>query len=362
MMLLAPGTAATATGWDSVVKARVLNPLEDTLWDQSVAAHPQAGPFHASAWFQVVAETYGHHPCALALLRRGLPVALVPLMEVDSVLTGRRGVGMPFADAAEPLLFERIDSRMLVDVLARLGESRAWRHVEVRGSAGIPETAPASVSFWNHQLDLRGGLEAVKAGFEPSVRRALRKAEREAIQVDVRHDAAAVRSFLYLHALTRKRHGLPPQPDRFFEAIRRRFLEPGKGALVLASHQGKPISAVLFLLGGTRAVYKFGASEKSSQITRANNLAFWHGVQWSAAAGADWLDFGRTSCSQDGLRRFKRGWGAVESPLRYHSLALPARDWTTGSDRSHGAHTRLFSHLPLAVNRLAGAALYPHLD
>jgi CelD/BcsL family acetyltransferase involved in cellulose biosynthesis len=354
--------ASASADFASAVEVRVVNPLEDPVWDHWVAGHPFAGPFHGSAWARVLAGTYGHRPCHLALLTRGRPLALLPMMEVDSPLTGRRGVGLPFADVCEPLFFESVDPRLVVDVLARIGLSGAWQHVELRGATGLPAAATPSVTFCAHELDLRPGWERVVAGFDPAVRRALRKAEREEVTVEVRSERDAVRAFCRLHARTRRRHGLPPQPDRFFEAIRTVFLEPGHGALVLASHHGTPVAAAIYLMAGSRALYKFGASDVRAQSARANNLVMARGIEWLIARGAESLHFGRTSCSQVGLRRFKRSWGAVESSLAYHRLDLPSASWSRSQDRAAGRHTAVFSRLPIALNRLLGAALYPHLD
>jgi len=282
-------------------------------------------------------------------------------MEVSSPLTGRRGVCLPFADACDPLLFEPVDHGLVLDVLTRFAEQWKWRHVEVRGSAGLPAASPASVEFIGHQLDLRPGPDALWAKFESSVRRAIRKAETCGVTSEIRTDGDAMHTFRELHARTRRRHGLPPQPDSFFDAIHQEYLENGHGAVALASHAGTAVAAAVFLHGGSRAVYKFGASDERAVPVRANNLAMWHGIRWLVSQGIEHLDFGRTSMAQHGLRRFKRGWGAVEKPIQYHQLS-PVQGWQRGRDRAAGLHATIFSCLPLSLNRLLGAALYPHLD
>jgi lipid II:glycine glycyltransferase (peptidoglycan interpeptide bridge formation enzyme) len=363
MTLLAPAMPPPVpSDFTSVLEVREVDPRQEAVWDDWVAMHPEAGPFHSSAWARVLHRTYGHRPCYLSLHRGGRPVALLPLMEVDSPLTGRRGVCLPFADECGLLLFEKVNPRLLLDVLSRVGREHSWRHVEVRGAAGLPVGALPSVEFYAHHLDLRPGLEAVHRGFHPSVGRALRKAAQEGLTVEVRTDQEAMRAFCGLHARNRRRHGLPPQPDRFFEVIRQEFLEPGSGAVVLASRGPTPVAAAVFFQTGTRALYKFGASDERAQATRANNLVMWHGIQWLAGRGAASLHFGRTSCFQEGLRRYKRGWGASESVIPYYKLALPAATWVRERDRAAGFHTSLFANLPLTFNRLLGAVLYPHLD
>lgn len=346
----------------AVLEVRAIDPLADPEWDHWVSGHPEATPFHRAAWARVLVRTYGHRPRYLAFLRHRRPVALLPLMEVNSRLTGCRAVCVPFADVCAPLIFESLDPRLLLDVVLRLAVAHSWRHVELRGPAGLPADAVPSVAFCAHELDMSPGPDRLLAGFDPAVRRALRKAERQGVVTEVRTDAEAVAVFLRLHAQTRRRHGAPPQPDRFFDAIREEILAPGHGAVVLAWLGGAPVAAAVFFHSEGRAVYKFGASDERAQSSRANNLAMWRGLQWLASRGATSLHFGRTSCSQDGLRRFKRAWGAIESSLSYFKLQPPGLLWGHERDRGAGWHTSVFSRLPLPVNRLLGTALYPHLD
>jgi len=341
---------------------RAVDPLQGPAWDRLVGGHAEAGVFHGSAWARVLVRSYGHRPFYGSLHRGGRLVALLPLMEVNSVVTGRRGVCLPFADHAGFLFFEGGPGPEVVELVSRLARERGWKHVEVRGGAGLPERTPASATYFVHQLDLRPGLERVHQGFDSSVRRALRRAGQEELSVEIRSDGEAMRLFFALHTRTRRRHGLPPQPERFFRVIQQELLEPGLGAVVLARRGERPVAAAVFFHAGGQALYKFGASDERLSSSRANNLVMWEGIQWLAGRGASSLHFGRTSCSQDGLRRYKRGWGAAESLMAYHSLAFPSSTWTCEGPPPASLHTRLFSRLPLSLNRLLGAALYPHLD
>ena len=85
---------------------RICDPVRNPGWDHLVALHRDAGCFHTSAWAKVLQQTYNHHPFYLRFSRGRRLTALVPLMEVRSPFTGRRGVCLPFSDACEPLIFE----------------------------------------------------------------------------------------------------------------------------------------------------------------------------------------------------------------------------------------------------------------
>ena len=172
----------------------------------------------------------------------------------------------------------------------------------------------------------------------------------------------AMRNFYKLHALTRSRHGLPPQPYRFFQNIFREIIARDMGSIVVVRVGAKPVAAMVFFHWGRSGVYKFGASDKSYQQLRPNNLAMWAGMKLLIKRGCEILHFGRSSLSNEGLRRFKLGWGAQESLLHYYRFDVRSSQWVASRDRSSGAHTRFFRLLPDSLNQLAGRMLYSHLD
>src|SRR5207247_3405302 len=104
--------AAQLSGGDSCVEPKIINkslqvrmvdPVNDPGWDHVVALHRDAGCFHTSAWAKVLQQTYHHRPFYLQFSRRRRLAALIPLMELRSLFTGRRGVCLPFSDSFDPL-------------------------------------------------------------------------------------------------------------------------------------------------------------------------------------------------------------------------------------------------------------------
>ena len=74
------------------LNAILMNPLVDSVWDDAIRLHPDATIFHSTAWARVLVDTYGHRPCYVQMSLNGSLLALVPMMEVQSVLTRSRGV------------------------------------------------------------------------------------------------------------------------------------------------------------------------------------------------------------------------------------------------------------------------------
>jgi hypothetical protein len=344
------------------LQMRILNPVQDPAWDHVVALHRDANCFHTSAWAKVLHQTYHHQPFYLQFSSGRRLAALIPLMEVRSPFTGRRGVCLPFSDACEPLIFDPEAIGLVRDRLVRFAQERRWKHLEIRGGKSFQLAPSAAIKFYGHTLDLRSGAEALTSRFACPVRRAIRKAERSDVSAVVVRNRLAIGDFYRLHVQTRRRHGLPPQAASFFLNIYEHIIKPGLGFIVLAYNGSRPIAAAIFFRFGKNALYKYGASDKRFQEFRANNLVMWQGIQVLARGGAEKLHFGRTECENDGLRRFKLSWDTEEETIDYFRVDSSGQKCLVSAPRYSGFHKRIFGRLPLVLNRLAGSMIYPHLD
>jgi hypothetical protein len=344
------------------LQMQICDPVRNPSWDHLVALHRDAGCFHTSAWAKVLHQTYNHKPFYLRFSRGRRLAALVPLMEVRSPFTGRRGVCLPFSDTCEPLIFDPDAVDLVRDRVVRFARERRWRHVEIRGGKSFQPASSSTAKFYGHKLDLRCRVEELADRFDSSVRRAIRKAERSNVSVLVGRNRQAIGDFYRLHVQTRRRHGLPPQPTSFFLNIYEHIIKPGLGVTVLAQRDSRPIAAAIFFRFGKNALYKFGASDKRFQEFRANNLVMWQGIQFLVRTGVEKLHFGRTERENDGLRRFKLSWDTQEEIIDYFRFDPTGQQCLTPPRHASGFHNRVFGKLPLVFNRLAGSILYPHLD
>ena len=131
-----------------------VDPLSDPLWDQRLQHCPHATFYHSSAWARVLCDTYGYTPHYLAVGPVDAPTAVLPIMEINSRLTGRRGVSLPFTDDCEaagsdPLAFVRLFERAQA-----IGKARRWRHLELRGGLGQLPAAVPSLGYFGHRVPL----------------------------------------------------------------------------------------------------------------------------------------------------------------------------------------------------------------
>ena len=334
---------------------RPVNPLERPDWDAALRRRPNFSFFHGAAWTRVLMETYAFSPLWLEEKE-----SLLPLMEVNSWLTGRRGIGLPFTDVCEPLCESEVEFEALFRQAVELGRARGWKSIEFRGGRRFMGKAPASLSFYGHRLELTADERGMFEKMDGSTRQAVRKAEKNGVTVEVSQDEKAVLDFYGLQCLTRKRHGLPPQPLSFFLNIWRHILSQRQGIVALASSGGAKIAGAAFFILGGRAIYKYGASDLSHQHLRPNNLVMWEAMKRLARNGAMSLDLGRTSFTNAGLRRFKLNLGAIEERIEYLKYDIQKDRFMQESDPAEGWHNWVFRRLPVFMSRGAGEMLYKH--
>src|SRR4030095_12646338 len=133
----------------------------DPSCDNVVALHCDSGCFHTGAWAKVLHQTYGHQPFYLQFSRGRRLAALIPLMEVQSLFTGRRGVCLPFSDTCEPLIFDPEAVGLVRDHLVRFAQERTREPLEIRGGKFFQGAPSPATKFYGHTLDLRSGAEAL---------------------------------------------------------------------------------------------------------------------------------------------------------------------------------------------------------
>jgi CelD/BcsL family acetyltransferase involved in cellulose biosynthesis len=327
----------------------------DTAWREFVLGHPRALPYHHPAWTDSITDTYGFRAFAFAVRDASAQVVGgVPFVEVGGRIRSKRWVALPFTDACPALTTAQLTDETLVSLLDDAREDERVAAIEVRGPLGS-ELGTEAQRGVVHALELTTADQLFGA-FASQVRRNIRKAQRSDMSVrPAETEDDLTRVYFHLHAETRRRLGVPTQPRRFFEAIWRRMIEPGLGFAVLAYSGGTAVAGAVFLEWNGRIIYKFGASDSRYWALRPNNLLFWEVIRQACEREATTLDFGRSDMEDEGLRAFKRSWGASEQALVYTTLG---KDAQSSSNRAARVMRPVLRHSPAWVGRGLGDVFY----
>jgi hypothetical protein len=157
---------------------KVVNPLEYHGWDDLLLSQKGYSIFHSSHWARVLHDSYGYKPLYFMLTDQGRLSALVPLMEVESVLTGKRGVSLPFTDYCEPLFSGKSAFQQVMGHVIRYGKKAGWKRIELRSGNGFAPEIPSSSSYYGHKLDIAPGEGHILSKIRENTRRNIKKAMR----------------------------------------------------------------------------------------------------------------------------------------------------------------------------------------
>jgi len=325
---------------------------DDPRWLDFVATRPDATPLHQPAWTAFLARCYSFTAFVLALEDGAMLKAGIPVIEARTPLGSRRWISLPFSDECGPIgdswaeLVDAVDS-------ARRAEGVSSHEIRASLPTGFQQTRGVV-----HRLALASDLDAVVRNYRSSVRQGIRVASREGVVVR-RADSPddLTHRFYAMHVATRRRLGVPVQRRRYFSLLWERLMKTGNGFLLLAERAGVPLAGGVFLQSNGIVVYKYGASDATHWRLRANTALFHEAISQSLDAGCHTFDWGRTDTEDEGLRRFKAGWGSTESELVYSTLGTQGGR-NLGSDHFAGLARGVIRRSPKSVSRLAGALLY----
>ncbi len=341
-----------------VGETRILE-LGDGRWRRFVESRPDALAFHHPAWATLLSDCYGLDGFVVAFLDdEGQIWGGLPMLEKRALLGARRWISLPFTDHCPALSPPDISDHVLASALDDARRAADIGRLETRGRLESEQTHAISAGVL-HTLRLQSDPDAVFRSFSRSqVQRAIRKAEREEVSVARADRSADLDDVFYrLHMRTRRRQGVPVQPRRFFRLLWERVIEPGLGFVLVARRGGEPVAAAVYLAWNGEVTYKFGASDRSALALRPNHLVMWEAIRWACESGFERFDFGRTDEDNEGLRRYKDGWGATESPLVYSALGSRPAASRSGAGGIAGAALR---RSPVWVTRATGELLYKH--
>lgn len=339
----------------------IVSPLDFSGWDELLLTHRDCTFFHSSPWAHALCDTYGYTPLYFAGFEKKKLLSLLPLMEIRSALTGNKGVALPFTDFCEPIIPSETSGRGLFKNLIDYGVRSGWKYFEIRGGDGFgPENKP-SAWYYEHVLPLSGKSEEMYRNFRSSNKRNIQKAIKSGVEVIFSDSPDSMQEFYRLNCLTRKMHGLPPQPYSFFRNIHKHIIAKKHGLLLLARYRGRAIATAMYFHFGRKAIYKYGASDSRYQNLRANNLVMWKAIERYCEDSCELLSFGRTEPVHEGLKKFKESWGAKERIVPYYRYDFQKNDFTATQSQVTGWHTKIFGKMPIPLLRIIGRVLYKHM-
>jgi hypothetical protein len=322
--------------------------------------------FHTVGWLRTLKRTYGYEPLAFTTSPPGDELENgITFCRINSWLTGRRLVSLPFSDHCEPLCDSPDELDFLLRYLHTTRDQQNLRYVEFRPINGIfSQLAPAAgflpgAKFSLHRLDLRPNLDEVFTSLDKdSVQRRIHHAERAGLIEKRGRSEELLRDFYRLFVITRGRNQLPPTPYAWFQNL---IQGMGEALEIRTGYKdGTPAAAILTLRFRDVLYYKYGCSDEQLHKLGATPWLLWNAISAAKLSGANEFDMGRTEEGNTGLLTFKNHWVLGPEPLEYWtypeiSAVGSAEGWKMKAAK------RIFSVMPRKLMALTGRMVYRHI-
>lgn len=344
------------------------DPLTDPRWSRFLERRPDASVFHSVPWLEALRKTYGYQPIGYSSARPGeeLQDGIAACL-VESWLTGRRLVSMPFSDHCEPLVNDRENAEALFDNLREDSILKRCKYVEVRPLEGLNDAAKQFQlidPYYLHVLDLSPSIDEIFRVFHKDcVQRKIKRATRERLVYSEGRSEQLLSQFYHLLLLTRRRHQVPPQPLAWYHNLISCFGEDLK--IRIAYKEKTPVASILTLQHKGTLMFKYGCSDPAWHNLGGMHLLFWKSIEEAKERGLQAFDLGRSKTTNTGLVTFKERWGARRSSLNYYKYSAsnsnPAWIDIDNSGLAMRFARHLFSHAPPMLLSAAGNLCYRHM-
>jgi hypothetical protein len=348
------------------MQAYQVDPTKDARWAELLARHPKASVFHTVGWLEALQRTYGYEPVAFTTssptddLRNGLVFC-----RVNSWLTGRRLVSLPFSDHCEPLCDSAKDLYFLIHSLQARLETQGWKYLEVRpidwnfDQLGDGISFVPGAKYFLHVLDVRPDLDELFRNLDKdSVQRRIHHAERAGLVEKCGRSEELLKAFYSMFVITRGRHQLPPIPYAWFQNLIQTL---GHALEIrLAYKDEMPVAAILTLRFRDVLYYKYGCSDARFNSLGGTPWLLWRAITAAKLNGAIKFDMGRTEEGNAGLLAFKNHWVSHPKQLVYWSFPDVSGVGSVDGWKVKLAK-RVFSCMPKKLLAVTGRLIYRHI-
>ncbi len=294
---------------------------EEALWDEYVVSHPEASPYHLSAWGKSVKQAYGHDPKYIVAREvtsdgaSGKIVGVMPTIKMSIPFKGVSLCSLPFCDIGMGLANAEAIEKDLIQYLQSEIENNGLKDMEVRHStregltpATDSEDAPAGdIGKVSMLLDLPETSEELWKGFKSKLRSQIRKAEKNGLTHELGNDPRLVDEFYQVFARNMRDLGSPVHGKSWFEALSRNYGE--NMVISIVRKDGIPAGGGIVLYCGKKAAIPWASTVTEYNRLAPNMLLYWSLLEETCRRGCSVFDFGRSTFGE-GTYKFKSQWGA----------------------------------------------------
>ncbi len=318
--------------------------------------------YHHPAWLKALTKTFHHKAFYILLESANNEIeGLFPFIMVNSFVTGKRIISLPFSTYCDPLFNKKILPEAIDIIQASYPK---FIKFDIRTLCNYTQTLEkfsTSAEYVTHILPLEETYEKTYASFSyKNIKSRIRKAEKYGLDIRWADRLDDLKIFYGLEVSLRKRLSLPPLPFAFYKNVWYELSQAKLISLPLVIKDDRVIAAGFILNFKDTYYLEYTASNQKFLKFAPNHKLISEVIKKANLESACKVDFGRSSTENESLITFKEQWNAKRFPIyRYFT---PKRQ-TTHKMQSYPKKylMMLNSILPQKILEFEGKMIYPHL-
>jgi FemAB-related protein (PEP-CTERM system-associated) len=333
----------------------VFNKHNRKEWDEFVWECPGASHFHLAGWRSVLKNSFGHNPHYLLAKDGDQIKGILPLIPIDSRLSGRYVTSLPGGISA----LDEDAADLLIQAAVEFVKTVQANYLILRDGYQKWES-PDLVTNDDH-CTLLVELDEDPEKLWYGVNRRTRQSVNKAYQADLRvsHGRNHLEDFypVYLKALQER--GTPTQGLTYFKQVIKEFPSIFNIFVVCRDEQ--------IFGGGFVSLFKdtiyntWSGTPREFYDFHTSYILYWETLKYGCEKGYRWVDLGR-SVRDSGVFKFKNQWRGKVLPLyQQYYLNGISNPPAVGNQRADQIQYRIFfeiwRHLPATLTELLGSQI-----
>jgi FemAB-related protein (PEP-CTERM system-associated) len=338
--------------------ARPYREGDRAAWAAFVAGCPEATFFHRIEWRELIEDVFRHRTHYLVAERGGQLAGVLPLVRVRSWLFGDALVSLPFAVYGGAAVSDDAARAELHRAACELARELGVQHLELRNRHVTEPDWPRQDLYVTFRKALLPEVEANLLAIPRKQRAMVRKGIERGLTSEI---DAGVGRFFELYADNQQRHGTPPLPRRYFEALRAAFGDDCQ-VLTVLDPQGSAVSSVVSFFFRDEVLPYYAGDDVAARELAANDFKYWELMRRACERGLKVFDYGRSK-RDTGSFDFKKNWGFEPQALQYeyHLLRREAIPQNNPSNPKYRAFIAGWRRLPRPVANALGPYIVRNL-
>lgn len=325
-------------------------------WDEFVLSHPDAGPYHLSAWEKSIERAYGHKTYYFLAEDPGKNITgIFPLALIKPPLLKASLVSLPFCDYGCMLTSDgNVSSLLLHHALELSGSLNSRLEIRCKNeNTLLDETGKFGLITHKSRmlLELPGSSDELWNQFKSKLRSQVRKPMKEGLEFKM-GSIDMLDEFYGVFCSNMKALGSPVHSKKWIRSVMETFSAHAHIGVVFK--KDIPIAAGIILTHNDTVSIPWASTIRDYNRLSPNMLLYWGFLKFACDNGFKYFDFGR-STPGEGTYRFKEQWGAKPHPLYWYvEGALNQDQPVLANGKIREILERAWSRLPLGIANILG--------